>query len=93
MQAGSGRLVVSDDGTAVLVLDELATVPAARRIRRGSSRAETPVSAGTFASTDGSAIVPIPQSVPDGAVVAVTVEQAGGASSPTLPLVAASDPV
>ena len=39
------------------------------------------------------AIVPIPQAVPDGAVVAVTVEQAGGASSPTLPPVAASDPV
>ena len=51
---------------------------------------KTPVSAGTFDERGGRAVVPIPQPVPDGAVVAVTVEDAGGASSPTLPMVAAS---
>ena len=93
MQSGSGRVVVSGDGSAVLVLDQLATVPSGKTYQAWVVEGKTPVSAGTFESTDGSAIVPIPQSVPDGAVVAVTVEQAGGASSPTLPLVAASDPV
>ena len=39
------------------------------------------------------AVVPIPQAVPNGAVVAVTVEESGGASSPTLPPLAASEPV
>jgi len=39
------------------------------------------------------AVVPIPQAVPDGAVVAVTLEVSGGASSPTLPPLAASEPV
>jgi hypothetical protein len=31
--------------------------------------------------------------VPAGGVVAVTIEDAGGATTPTLPLVAASEPV
>ena len=54
---------------------------------------QTPVSAGTFDTTGKQAIVPIPQLVPTGAVVAVTVEKAGGATSPTLPPLAASEPV
>ena len=93
MQSGSGRLVVAGDGSAVLVLDQLAAVPSGKTYQAWVVKGQTPVSAGTFASADGHAIVPIPQSVPSGAVVAVTVEQAGGASSPTLPPVAASDPV
>jgi hypothetical protein len=38
-------------------------------------------------------VVPIPQPVPDGAVVAVTMEDSGGADTPTLPILAASKPV
>jgi len=93
LQAGSGRLVVADDGDAVLVLDDLAAAPAGKTYQAWIVEGQTPVSAGTFASADGQAIVPIPQAVPDGAVVAVTVEESGGASTPTLPPVAASDPV
>jgi len=93
MQSGSGRLVVAGDGSAVLVLDRLATVPSGKTYQAWVVQGQTPVSAGTFESTGGRAVVPIPQSVPAGAVVAVTVEDAGGASSPTLPPVAASDPV
>jgi anti-sigma-K factor RskA len=93
LQAGSGRLVVAADGSAVLVLDELASVPSGKTYQAWVVKGQTPASAGTFAAADGQAIVPIPQAVPTGAVVAVTVEQAGGATSPTLPLVAASDPV
>ena len=47
----------------------------------------------TFDTTGKQAIVPIPLAVPNGAVVAVTVEKAGGANSPTLPPLAASRPV
>jgi len=45
------------------------------------------------APRDGRAVVRIPEVVAKGAVVAVTVEKAGGASTPTLPTLAASDPV
>ncbi len=93
LQTGSGRLVVDADGAAVLVLDDLAAAPAGKTYQAWVVEGQTPVSAGTFDPTDGQAIVPIPQPVPDGAVVAVTVENAGGASAPTLPPLAASDPV
>jgi len=93
LQAGSGRLVVAAEGDAVLVLDDLAPAPAGKTYQAWIVEGTTPVSAGTFASAGGQAIVPIPQAVPDGAVVAVTVEEAGGASTPSLPPVAASKPV
>jgi|1186.fasta_scaffold28946_2 anti-sigma-K factor RskA len=93
MQSGSGRLVVAQDGSAVLVLDDLASIPSGKTYQAWVVKGQVPVSAGTFSSADGGAIVPIPQAVPDGAVVAVTVEKAGGATAPSLPPVAASDPV
>ena len=92
MQAGSGRLVVAGDGSAVLVLDDLAAAPAGKTYQAWVVEGKTPTSAGTFVSHDGRAVVPIPQRVPGGAVVAVTVEQDGGATTPTLPAVAASQP-
>lgn len=93
LQSGTGRLVVAGEGAAVLVLSKLADVPAGKTYQAWIVEGQTPVSAGTFEIANGTAIVPIPQPVPDGAVVAVTVERAGGASSPTLPPVAASQPV
>ena len=93
LNSGSGRLVVGKDGSAVLVLDDLPAVPAGKTYQAWIVEGQMPISAGTFESTNQRAIVPIPQAVPDGAVVAVTVEKAGGATSPTLPPVAASEPV
>ena len=93
LEPGPGRLVVGADGDAVLVLDDLPEAPAGKTYQAWVVEGQTPTSAGTFDSTGGRAIVSIPQSVPDGAVVAVTIEDAGGASAPTLPPLAASDPV
>jgi anti-sigma-K factor RskA len=93
MAAGSGRLVVANDGSAVLVLDDLAAAPEGKTYQAWVVEGKTPVSAGTFAESDGRAVVPIPQPVPDGAVVAVTMEDSGGADQPTLPILAASKPV
>ena len=53
----------------------------------------TPVSAGVFAPTGDRAVVPIPQTVPPGAVVAVTIEPDGGVGAPTQAPAMASDPV
>ena len=93
LQSGTGRLVVGSDGEAVLVLNDLPPAPAGKTYQAWIVDDQTPVSAGTFESTSDQAVVPIPQAVPAGAVVAVTVEQSGGASSPTLPPLAASEPV
>lgn len=93
LQSGSGRLVVDGDGAAVLVLADLAAAPAGKTYQAWIVEGQTPVSAGTFDTTGKQAIVPIPQAVPNGAVVAVTVEKDGGANSPTLPPLAASRPV
>ena len=93
LQSGSGRLVVAGDGAAVLVLADLAAAPAGKTYQVWIVKGQTPVSAGTFDTTGKQAIVPIPLALPDGAVVAVTVEKAGGANSPTLPPLAASRPV
>ena len=93
LQSGAGRLIVDADGDAVLVLNELPDAPEGKTYQAWIVDGQMPVSAGTFATASGSAIVPIPQAVPAGAVVAVTVERAGGASSPTLPPLVASRPV
>jgi anti-sigma-K factor RskA len=92
MQAGSGKLVVAGDGSAVLVLDDLSDAPAGKTYQAWVVQGTTPASAGTFSARDGRAVVALPQPVPAGAVVAVTVEPAGGATAPTLPAVAASQP-
>jgi len=93
MAAGSGRLVVAKDGSAVLVLDDLTAPVEGKTYQAWVVEGKTPTSAGTFGETDGRAVVPIPQAVPQGAVVAVTMEDSGGAETPTLPILAASKPV
>ena len=60
MAAGTGRLVVAGDGSAVLVLDELATVPAGKTYQAWVVEGKTPVPAGTFDERGGHAVVPIP---------------------------------
>lgn len=93
METGSGRVVVAADGSAVLVVDDLEAAPAGKTYEAWVVDGKTQVPAGTFDTTDKLAIVPLQRPVPDGAVVGVTVENAGGASAPTLPMVAASAPV
>ncbi len=89
----SGRLVVNRDGAAVLVMDAMPAAPAGKTYQAWIVEGQTPVSAGTFRASGGRLIVPIAERVPKGAVVAVTVEKAGGAASPTLPPIVASNPV
>ena len=93
LTSGQGKLVVSD-AEAVLVLNDLNPAPAGKTYQAWVVEGSKPVSAGTFrAGSSGQALVPIRGGVPAGAVVAVTVEQGGGATTPTLPPVIASDPV
>ena len=96
LQAGDGRLVVTEDGRAVLVLDGLDPAPEGMTyeawiVPGGELAAANP--AGLFAGSDTTDIVGLEGTVEDGDVVAVTVERAGGVDAPTSAPVAASGSV
>lgn len=92
LAAGEGRMVV-DGGRAVLVLDGLGRAGDGRTyeawvIEDGAAR-----SAGLFDAAGARTIVPVDGPVGEGTVVAVTVEEAGGADQPTSDPIVASNPV
>lgn len=93
LRAGEGRLVVSPAGNAVLVVDGLAPAPSGKTyqlwvVEKGAA----PTPAGLFAGSGGRQVVPVGKSVPKTAVVAVTLERAGGVDQPTTEPVLASAP-
>lgn len=93
LAAGAGRLVVGQDGRAALVLSDLGPAPAGMTYQAWIIEDGYPISAGIFPGEDGLDVVLVDGDVADGETVAVTVEQAGGAETPSLPPVVASDPV
>lgn len=93
LATGSGRLVVDEDRAAVLVVGGLEPAPSGTTYQAWIVDAGTPVSAGVFPAGGDATVVPLEGDVPDGAVVAVTVERAGGAEAPTTQPVVASQPV
>jgi anti-sigma-K factor RskA len=79
---GRGVVTVDPMGQGVLVV-HLPAAPAGKTyeawvIEKGAARP-----AGTFASGDGTTIVRLTRTVPRGALVAATVERAGGVQAPT----------
>ena len=92
LTAGNGTLVDSAAGS-VLVVDGLSPAPAGRTyqvwvVRKGLA----PASSGLFAGGSHSVVL-VRHDVATGDVVAVTLERAGGAKTPTTTPVAASHPV
>ena len=88
-----GRLVVNADGDAVLVVTDVPQVPAGKTYQVWVIDGGNPVSGGLFSPTGGTDAIPVDGRVRDGSVVAVTVEDEGGAPSPTGKPVIASAPV
>ena len=93
LASGTGRLVVGQDGRAALVLPDLGQAPAGKTYQAWIIEDDNPISAGIFPGEDGLDVVLLDGDVADGEVVAVTVEQPGGAETPSLPPIVASDPV
>jgi anti-sigma-K factor RskA len=93
LQAGEGRLVVGPDGDAVLVLDMVDPAPEGKTYEAWIIEGDTPRRAGTFPGAAGQDVVLVSGAVKPGAIVAVTVEKAGGVDAPTTPPIAASRPV
>jgi anti-sigma-K factor RskA len=93
LASGDGRIVVDPDGDAVLVVRGLEPAPSGRTYQAWVIEGGEPASAALFPGSDGASVVALEEQVPDGAVVAVTVERAGGAEAPTGEPVVASQPV
>jgi anti-sigma-K factor RskA len=92
LEAGEGRLVVGDDGAAVLVLDEIEQAPDGKTYEVWVSDGGAPVPAGLFDGGGPRDVVPVEGMVDPGSVVLVTVEEAGGVDAPTSDPIVASQP-
>ena len=93
LATGNGRLVVDANGRAALVLTNLGPAPSGKTYQAWVIEDDNPISAGIFPGEDGFDVVLVDGDVADGEVVAVTVEKAGGAETPTMPPLVTSDPV
>jgi len=78
LEAGQGRLVVSPEGDAVLVLDDLDPAPEGMTYEAWIIRDGDAAPAGLFPGGDGRDVLGLDGTVEPGDVVALTVEQAGG---------------
>jgi anti-sigma-K factor RskA len=90
---GQGRLVVDENGRAALVLRDMGAAPAGKTYEVWVVEGENAVPAGLFPGADDVDLVAVDGEVGQGDVVAVTIEDEGGAETPNLPPVVASDPV
>jgi anti-sigma-K factor RskA len=93
IEGADGRLVVTGDGKAWLALSELPTAPPGKAYEVWVIEGKTPRPAGLFQGAPSPTLVRVERRVPDEAVVAVTLERAGGVSRPTTTPVVVSQPV
>lgn len=91
LQEGRGRLVVRPDGDAALVLAGLPARPD-KTYAVWVIEGDTPRPAGLFDNAADATVVQVERPVPDGSVVAVTVED-GPVDAPTSAPIVASEPV
>jgi anti-sigma-K factor RskA len=82
LSGANGSLIVSPSGQGTLVLNGLAPAPAGKTYEVWVIERDRLLPAGTFAGGGRVAVV-LTRPVPNGAVVAVTLERAGGVPKPT----------
>jgi anti-sigma-K factor RskA len=84
LEGADGVLVVDDEsGEGKLVISGLASAPSEKTYEAWVIEGDQAVPAGLFSGGDDQTVVPLTTPVPEGAIVAVTVEQAGGVDAPT----------
>jgi anti-sigma-K factor RskA len=91
LSGGDGSLVVSSTGDAALVLRELPAAPTGKDYEAWVVEDGTPRPAGVFEG-GGAVAVGLERPVPEGALVAVTLEPDGGVDVPTGEQVVRSEP-
>lgn len=92
LSGATGSLIVSSEHEGTLVVKGLPPAPAGKTYEAWVIQAEKPLPAGTFSGGDRVAFV-LTRKVPDGAIVAVTLEPAGGVEQPTTDPLFSSEPV
>jgi anti-sigma-K factor RskA len=92
LTGASGSVIVTPGNEATLVVEDLAPAPAGKTYEAWVIQDDKPVRAGTFGG-GGQMAFPLTRKVPEGAIVAVTLQQAGGVDRPTTDPVFASEPV
>jgi anti-sigma-K factor RskA len=91
LSGADGLLVVDPSGEGWLVVSGLEPAPADRTYEAWVIDDDDPVPAGLFEGGGRNTVVKLSEDVPEGAVVAVTVERAGGVEQPTSePIITAS---
>ena len=83
LSGGNGRLVVASSGRAAMVVSGLGAAPAGKTYEAWVIENDMARPAGLFDGTGEHTVVPLSRSVPANAVVAVTLEDDGGAQAPT----------
>jgi anti-sigma-K factor RskA len=92
LSGASGSLIVTQDDQATLVVRDLPPAPAGKTYEAWVIVSGNPVPAGTFTGGDRVAFQ-LTREVANGAVVAVTLERAGGVGRPTTKPLITSEPV
>jgi anti-sigma-K factor RskA len=82
--SGANGSLFTSGGSAALVLSDLAAAPVGRTYEAWVKHGDSVVPAGLFRGGNPTTIFTLTRPVPSGAVVAVTVEPAGGTAAPTL---------
>ncbi|HWG56904.1 MAG TPA: anti-sigma factor [Gaiellaceae bacterium] len=90
LQGVNGRIVVTPTGRAALVLNELEPAPAGKTYEIWVVADGTPKPAGLFEGASARTVVPVTRPVPEGALIAVTLENDGGVTVPQGPRIFAS---
>lgn len=93
LETGDGRLVVGEDGSAVLVMNGMTPAPDGKTYEVWVAAGDdAPVRAGLFDAARERDVVPVEEPVHEGSVVMVTVEPAGGVDAPTSDPIVVSQP-
>jgi anti-sigma-K factor RskA len=92
LEGTNGSLIVSSAGEGTLMMEELGVAPAGKTYEAWVILDGNPLPAGTF-SGGGRVAFALTREVPDGAVVAVTIERAGGVQKPTTTPLFSSEPL
>jgi anti-sigma-K factor RskA len=92
VNGADASVIVTPENEATLVVRSLPPAPAGKTYEAWVIQGNKPAAAGTF-SGGGRVAFALTRKVPDGAVVAVTLERAGGVEHPTTNPLFASEPV
>ena len=92
LEKTEGKLVVDGAGTAVLIVENIELAPAGKVYEAWVIDGDVAKPAGLFPGGSGRSVVPLAQRVTTGSLVAVTIEDAAGATQPTSSPIVTSSP-